>query len=205
MIEELKAIVGSNEKILYEGKPNKKCYVLESIFNPLLPFALIWAIIDFGIIGGVVLAENTENILFFIIPFMLFHLMPVWIYLGGILFTAKRYKNTEYIVTDKAIYVSGGAFTKNINVKPFAELSYINLHRGIFDQMFNVGDIVATSNQMTQRGKSITIIIASVSNYVEVYNLVKKLQTDIYTDVMYPNAKRPSENPGYNTKYKGIL
>ena len=205
MIEELKAIVGSNEKILYEGKPNKKCYVLESIFNPLLPFALIWAIIDFGIIGGVVLAENTENILFFIIPFMLFHLMPVWIYLGGILFTAKRYKNTAYIVTDKAIYVSGGAFTRNINVKPFAELSYINLHRGIFDQMFNVGDIVATSNQMTQRGKSITIIIASVSNYVEVYNLVKKLQTDIYTDVMYPNAKRPSENPGYNTKYKGIL
>lgn len=205
MIEELKAIVGSNEKILYEGKPNKKCYVLESIFNPLLPFALIWAIIDFCIIGGVVLAEKTENILFFIIPFMLFHLMPVWIYLGGILFTAKRYKNTEYIVTDKAIYVSGGAFTKNINVKPFAELSYINLHRGIFDQMFNVGDIVATSNQMTQRGKSITIIIASVSDYVEVYNLVKKLQTDIYTDVMYPNAKRPSENPGYNTKYKGIL
>ena len=205
MIEELKAIVGSNEKILYEGKPNKKCYVLESIFNPLLPFALIWAIIDFGIIGGVVLAEKAENILFFIIPFMLFHLMPVWIYLGGILFTAKRYKNTAYVVTDKAIYVSGGVFTRNINVKPFAELSYINLHRGIFDQMFNVGDIVATSNQMTQRGKRITIIIASVSDYVEVYNLVKKLQTDIYTDVMYPNAKRPSENPGYNTKYKGIL
>ena len=205
MIEELKAIVGSNEKILYEGKPNKKCYVLESIFNPLLPFALIWAIIDFGIIGGVVLAEKAENILFFIIPFMLFHLMPVWIYLGGILFTAKRYKNTAYVVTDKAIYVSGGVFTRNINVKPFAELSYINLHRGIFDQMFNVGDIVATSNQMTQRGKSITIIIASVSDYVEVYNLVKKLQTDIYSDIMYPNAKRPSENPGYNTKYKGIL
>lgn len=205
MIEELKAIVGSNEKILYEGKPNKKCYVLESIFNPLLPFALIWAIIDFGIIGGVVLVEKAENILFFIIPFMLFHLMPVWIYLGGILFTAKRYKNTAYVVTDKAIYVSGGVFTRNINVKPFAELSYINLHRGIFDQMFNVGDIVATSNQMTQRGKSITIIIASVSDYVEVYNLVKKLQTDIYSDIMYPNAKRPSENPGYNTKYKGIL
>lgn len=26
MLEELKAIVGSNEKILYEGKPNKKCF-----------------------------------------------------------------------------------------------------------------------------------------------------------------------------------
>ena len=204
MIEELKAIVGSNERILYEGKPNKKCYIFESIFNPLLPFALLWAIIDFSILGGAFFAEGFGNMLFFIIPFMLLHMMPVWIYLGGILFTARRYKNTAYIVTDRAIYVSGGVFTRNINAKPFAELSHINLHRGVFDQMFNVGDIIATSNQLTQNGKSTTISIASVSNYVEVYNIVKKLQTDIYTDVMYPNAKRPSENPGYNTEYKGL-
>ena len=203
MIEELKAIVGSNEKILYEGKPNKKCYVFESIFNPLLPFALIWGIIDFGIIGASFFAKGDGNVLFFIIPFMLLHLMPVWIYLGGILFTAKRYRNTAYIVTDKAIYVSGGVFTHNINTKPFAELSHIDLHRGVFDQMFNVGDIVATSNQLTANGKSTTIIINSISNYIDIYNLVKKLQTDIYTDVMYPNDKRPTENHGYNTQYKG--
>lgn len=204
MIEELKTIVGSNEKILYEGKPNKKCYIFESIFNPLLLFALLWAIIDFSILGVSFFAENSGNMLFFIIPFMLLHMMPVWIYLGGILFTARRYKNTAYIVTDRAIYVSGGVFSLDINAKPFAELSHINLHRGVFDQIFNVGDIIATSNQLTQNGKSTTISIASISNYMDVYNMVKKLQTDIYTDVMYPNAKRPSENPGYNTEYKGL-
>ena len=204
MIEELKTIVGSNEKILYEGKPNKKCYIFESIFNPMLPFALLWAIIDFSILGGVFFEEDSSNMLYFIVPFMLLHMMPVWIYLGGILFTARRYKNTAYIVTDRAIYVSGGVFTQNINTKPFAELSHIDLHRGIFDQMFNVGDIIATSNQLTQNGKSTSISIASVSNYIDVYNMVKKLQTDIYTDVMYPNAKRPNENPGYNTEYKGL-
>lgn len=204
MIEELKTIVGSNEKILYEGKPNKKCYIFESIFNPMLPFALLWAIIDFSILGGVFFEEDSSNMLYFIIPFMLLHMMPVWIYLGGILFTTRRYKNTAYIVTDRAIYVSGGAFTQNINVKPFAELSHINLHRGVFDQIFNVGDVIATSNQLTQNGKSTSISIASVSDYIDVYNMVKKLQTDIYTDVMYPNAKRPNENPGYNTEYKGL-
>ena len=204
MIEELKAIVGSNEKILYEGKPNKKCYIYESIFNPLLPFALLWAILDLSIMGGAFLGEDAGNTAFFMIPFMLLHMMPVWIYLGGVLFTTIRYKNTAYIVTDRAIYVSGGVFTRNINTKPFAELSHINLHRGVFDQMFNVGDIIATSNQLTQGGKSTTISINSISNYVEVYNMVKKVQTDIYTDVMYPNAKRPNENPGYNTEYKGL-
>ena len=203
MKNELKNLVGNDENILYEGKPNKKCYIFESIFNPLLPFAIIWAIIDFGIIGVTVFSMNIGKMLLFIIPFMLMHLMPVWLYLGGILFTIRRYRNTNYIVTDRAIYVSGGLFTKSFNRKSFAELSQINLHRGIFDQIFNVGDVIATSNQLTQNNTASIVKFNSISNYVDVYNLVKKLQTDIYTDVMYPNDKRPTENHGYNTEYKG--
>lgn len=203
MENDLKQLVGNNEKILYEGKPSKKCFVFESIFNPLMPFALIWAIIDFGIIGGVFLFEDMGEFGFFIIPFMLLHLMPVWIYLGGILFTIRRYKNTYYIVTDRAIYISKGIFSKTFNNKPFAELSHVDLHRGIFDQMFNVGDIICTSSNMGPNNVSSAIAIDSVEDYTTVYNLVKKLQTDIYTDVMYPNDKRPAENHGYNTEYKG--
>ena len=202
-MEELRAIVGPHERILYEGKPNKTCYIFESIFNPLLIVAVIWAVIDFGIIGGA-FSQIDSGMSSFVVPFMLLHLMPVWMYLGGVIFTARKYKNTAYIVTDRAIYVSGGIFTRNINAKPFAELSYINLHRGFFDQMFNVGDIIATTNQLNQNGKAAVISISSISDYIEVYNLVKKLQTDIYSDVMYPNAKRPSENPGYHTKYRGL-
>lgn len=129
--------------------------------------------------------------------------MPVWIYLGGVIFTFKKYKNTYYIVTDSAIYVSGGIFTKTFNHKPFAELSHVDLHRGIFDQLFNVGDIITTSGQFSSNNRTAVISINSISNYIEVYNMVKKLQKDIYADVMYPNDKRPSENHGYNTEYKG--
>ena len=203
MMEELRAIVGPYERILYQGKPNKKCYIFESVFNPLLFIAVIWAIIDFGLIGGV-FSQMDSGMPSIMLPFMLLHLMPVWIYLGGVLFMARKYRNTAYIVTDRAIYVSGGTFTRNINAKPFAELSHINLHRGFFDQMFHVGDIIATTNQFNQNGKAAVISISSISDYIEVYNLVKKLQTDIYSDVMYPNAKRPAENPGYHTKYRGL-
>lgn len=202
MLEDLKSIVDPNEKILYEGKPNKKSYIFESIFNPLLPFALLWAVFDFSFMK-VSFFSNDSSRLYFLIPFMLIHLLPVWIYLGGILFSSIKYKNMAYIVTDKAIYVSSGLFTHNINSKPFAELSHIDLHRSIFDQIFHVGDVIATSSQLTQNGRSTTIAISNISNYIEVYNLVKKLQTDIYTDVMYPNDKRPPENHGYNTQYKG--
>ncbi len=211
MNNDLKAIINSNEKILWEGKPNKKCFIFESIFNPLLPFALIWGLLDFTIISKMFFVHSTieevgmgTNMLSFIIPFFLLHLMPVWIYIAGALLSWKRYKNTYYIITDKAIYVSGGIITKTINTKPFAEMSHIDLHRGFFDQQFNVGDVICTSNNMMPGNVSAAITISSISDYAQIYNMVKKLQQDIYSDIMYPNDQRPKENHGYNTEYKGF-
>lgn len=40
MVEELKNMAGNDEMILYEGKPDKKCFIYESVFNPLLPVAI---------------------------------------------------------------------------------------------------------------------------------------------------------------------
>lgn len=73
MVEELKNMVRMDETILYEGKPDKKCFIFESIFNPLLLFAIIWAIFDAGFLG---MAVGGMQLL--LLPFMLFHMMPLW-------------------------------------------------------------------------------------------------------------------------------
>ena len=198
MVNELKSMIGMDETILYEGKPDKKCFIFESILNPLLPVAIIWAVLDMSFMGFAV--GGMQKIM---IPFMLIHMMPVWIYLGGVIFSFRRYKNTYYVVTDHAVYVSSGIFTMNLQEKTFAELSRVNLHKGIFDQMFNVGDIQITTNQLTKKNVPAVITINSISNYTEVYQMVKKLQKDIYSDIMYPNDLRPNENHGYKTKYRG--
>lgn len=198
MDNELRVMAGKNEKILFEGKPDLKCFILESIFNPLLPFAIVWLIFDTFFFGGFASSGGPMG---FLIPFMLIHLMPVWIYLGGILFMARKYRNLNYLITDRAIYISSGIFTKSYNTKTFMELSRIDIHRGIFDQMCNVGDVICTTNQYRNDGQLATIKIESVPNYMDVYNMVKQLQTDIYTDVMYPNDKRPETNHGYKTTY----
>lgn len=198
MVEELKSMVGMDETVLYEGRPDKKCFIFESIFNPLLPFAIIWAVFDAGFLGVAIGGMN-----FIMIPFMLFHLMPVWIYLAGVIFSFRRYRNTYYIVTDHAVYISSGVFTMNLETKTFAELSRVNLHRGIFDQMFHVGDVQLTTNQFTRKGIPAVMGINSISDYSKVFQLVKKLQKDIYADTMYPNDLRPEENHGYRTKYRG--
>ncbi len=120
--------------------------------------------------------------------------------------SSRRYKNTAYIVTDKAVYLSSGIISRTINRKPFAELSHVNLHRGFFDQKFGVGDIVLSSTTAVSTNGAVMpgITIASISEYNKVYDMVRKIQTDIYSDTMYPNDMRPKENHGYNTEYKGM-
>jgi len=43
--------------------------------------------------------------------------------------------------------------------------------------------------------------IANIEEYEKVFQLVRELQENIYSDTMYPNDLRPAENHGYNTKY----
>jgi len=206
-------MIGKNEKVLWHGKPDKKCFLLEAIFNPMLPFAIVWALFDsifiFAFASG--FGHNASKAMdFAIIPligFFALHLMPVWIYLAGVIFASLQYKHTEFLVTDKGVYCSGGLFTVNLEHKPFTELSHVNIQRGIFDQILGVGDVVLTSNhdgyntrEMHSAYRGITI--CDISDYQKVYKMVKQLQTDIYSDTMYPNDLRPKENHGYQTNYK---
>lgn len=205
---DLKAMVGNDENILWRGRPDKKCFILESIFNPMLPFALIWGIFDLAVIGFDF--GTGAGIELYILAFMALHMLPVWIYIGGVILSFRKYRNTAYIVTDKGVYISSGCFSKQFEMKPFTDLSHINIHRGIFDQFLGVGDVVMTcshniftsenSHSHSHRGMT----ICDIRDYQEVFKLVKQLQTDIYSDTMYPNELRPENNPGYKTKYKGL-
>ena len=215
---ELELMVGSNEKILWKGKPNKRCFILEGIFNPMLPFALVWFLFDSlfiaAFIGGAATPGAPAVFSIFPLIFFLFHLMPVWIYLGGVIFVFRRYKHTEYIVTDKGVYISGGLFSYTCTMKPFTELAREKIHRGIIDQIIGVGDVVLTSNNVADlyssnirvngRPLDVGTTIADIKDYRKVFEIIKKLQEDIYTDTMYPNDLRPEENQGYRTKYNGL-
>ena len=184
----------------------------------MLPFALAWFLFDSlfiaTFIGGAATSGAPAVFSIFPLIFFLFHLMPVWIYLGGVIFVFRRYQHTEYIVTDKGVYISGGLFSYTCNMKPFTELARVNIHRGIIDQIIGVGDVVLTSNNVADlyssnirvngRPLDVGTTIADIKDYRKVFEIIKKLQEDIYTDTMYPNDLRPEENHGYRTKYNGL-
>ena len=129
------------------------------------------------------------------------------IYKGGYLLQSVSEEKLAFFVVNFFFLCP---YVSKTRQKPFAELSHVDLHRGIFDQWFGVGDIItisAQANPATLNGRRTSanagISIDSIANYAEVYKLVKQLQEDIYTDVMYPNDLRPRENHGYKSKYRG--
>lgn len=56
-IMSLRDQIGYGENIMWSGKKAVKVSVLESVFNPMLPFALIWLLFD----GGMILAMSATG------------------------------------------------------------------------------------------------------------------------------------------------
>ena len=89
----LSGMISKNEKVLWNSKPDFKCFILESIFNPLLPFAIVWGLFDSMFITAFISGSShmpKEVASFALIPligFFALHLMPVWIYLAGVIFS----------------------------------------------------------------------------------------------------------------------
>ena len=205
---DLRELVKPNESVLWEGRPRKSVTVLEAIFNPMLLVALVWAGLDLSLMSTVFRTEAPGAIGVFLVIFMLVHLMPVWIYLIGAFTVILRWRNVRFLITTHGLYVSSGLFSFTYEMKPWTDIGHIKMHQGVFDRMFGVGDVVFVCahhpyqalnnrNRAHQQMK-----VYNIPDFQRVFKLVNQLQTDVYADTQYPNAMRPEENPGYNTKYR---
>lgn len=193
--DDLKRMIGK-ENVVWNGKPKKSCFVLECIFNPALGLSIIWFLFDMVFMSATLEATtSTSPGRYFVLMFISLHMMPVWMYLGGIVSSIRKYRNTEYVVTDRGIYITGGFFAKRYDFKPFTDLSHVNVNRGVLDQFLGVGDVISECHH----GHAFKLI--DLPDYLEVCSLIKQYQTDIYADTQFPNGFRPTINSGYQTSY----
>lgn len=203
---EINNYINSDEHVLWTGKPNKAVFIKERIFSPLFIVAAIWLMFDLAFIGGF-LGMVSDDLPFsplLLVPFFALHLLPVWIYIFRVVFAFREWRNTDYMVTDKAVYATKGVFTTNCDRKTFQEITNVSVHQGIIDKSHNVGDVfIITGFTTNSKGQSIKqgINIIDIEDYLEVYKLITRTGTDIFSDTMYPNDLRPKENHGYKTKY----
>lgn len=186
------------EEVLWRGKPKKNAFVMNRIIK-ILPIALIWILFDGIMIGAMIITGAIREMLWFAIPFFAFHLLPVWVWLGNVISASKRWKNTEYAITDKRIILRDGLFGYNFKSIDYAEVDHVNIRVGFIDRLLKVGDI-----HITVSGKTDNNVILDIEQPCSVFKMLQKTVLDIKTDIHYPNELRPKVNPGYNTQYRNF-
>lgn len=194
-------VLAPGEAILWRGKPQKKGFIATKALT-LAPFAIIWLIIDSSLILNAFRGDSP----WVLIPFMLLHMMPVWIWLGSVITAGRRWKNTMYYVTNRRIIIQGGFFAVNENSLFFKDIRNTHVRIGLLDKVFGTGDIVFDNGMIyhTRNGNRNAQLPAmeDLENPYDVYNRIQRIVLDIQTDMEYPNAFRPAENPGYGTDYR---
>ncbi len=202
----IRDMMDSNEYQLWEGKPEKVTYI---IGNPVMyVVALVWGAFDFAFIGMMFGVGGGLPMGFglFMIPFFLLHLMPVWIAVGGPIYRAINWNYIHYVLTDKRIYIQSGIIGRDINVVEFMAISEPEVNVGLIEKLRGCGTIRLTPGVYRDRqGNQRTTnkgALLHIEDPYNVYKRIKQMSVDIKSDIHYPNALRPEENPGYNTKYE---
>ena len=194
----LTPVLASGETILWKGKPQKKGFIATRSLS-MLPIAVIWLILDLNILAP---ALGQGEMLGFIVPFFILHLMPVWIWLGNTLTAGRQWKNTAYYATNRRIIIQRGILAVNETSVFYKDIHNLQTRIGLLDKLFGTGDIFIDDGYYHRKNRSPIHMLEDLDDPQRVYNHLQKIVLDIQTDIEFPNAYRPEENPGYNTQYR---
>ena len=190
-------ILDPEESVLLRLKPKKSAYIFNSTMR-MLPIALIWLLFDGFFIGAMVYNAGRMpwQIWLIIVPFFAVHLLPVWMWVGGIVKAVAGWKNNEYVFTEKRIILRSGVVGIDFVNIYYSDIKGVNLRVGLIDRMFKVGDIYISAERQSN-------VLWDIPNPYFILQKLQKIVVDIKTDIIFPNDLRPKENHGYRTKYRG--
>lgn len=191
-------VLAADEHILWSGKPKKNAFVAAHSLT-LMPIAVIWFCLDFQVIPDIFSASGIQ---WFLVGFFALHLAPVWLWLASVITAPKRWRNTNYYVTNRRIIIQGGFLAVNEKSLFFKEIRSVQSKVGIFDKLSGTGSILFNAEMISGNNKATPPSFQYLENAGAVYQRVQRTVLDMQTDMEYPNALRPEENPGYNTDYK---
>ena len=179
---DLKVIVPQDEIILYDGKPDKTVNTLENIFNFSLFLCILWLVLGIVIFELIFYIDVDFNNLHIILSIFIY-LSPINVYIINIIKTILGYKNIEYIITDKNIYISYGVFSHKYKIMGLSGIENIFIEKGIFDKLYNTGDITIcykNYHRNIHNHYEIKITLFSLSNYQKPLNMLKKYYISPY-------------------------
>lgn len=208
----IRQLLDTNEEIIWEGKPDRLTYIIGS--PVLYIFALFWGAFDFTFIRMIFSSGpfgsggfgGMGGFGFFMVPFFLLHLMPVWIAIGGPIYRTISWHYVNYMITAKRVYIESGIVGRDVNIIEFTDIREPSVNVGVIERLRSCGTIqlnpYTESGSNGSRRTAFRATLAHIAQPYETFKLLKQMSLDIKSDIYYPNARRPEENPGYNTTYR---
>ena len=171
--------LSAGEKLIWSGQPRTGvCFRKQDAL--LIPFSLIWG--GFAVFWEISVFRSNAPIFFRLwgIPFVL---VGIYLIIGRFFVDAKQREKTFYAVTNSRIIIFSGLFSRNIrslNLKALPELNLDESSDGsgtilfgpIYSMMQNPGGGWPAS------GKYYTPAFEMIKNVRQVYDLVRRLQSD---------------------------
>jgi membrane protein YdbS with pleckstrin-like domain len=137
-LSKLDKLLDANEKVVWSGKPVKKAFVLPGLLS--IPIGLIFLGFAIFWMWG---ASSTGAPFFFTFFGLPFVLIAFGITFGPSLWQLLRYRNTEYMITNKRIITQTGAIGLDTRFVDFEKVQEVYVQIGVIDRLFGTGSVYA--------------------------------------------------------------
>ena len=132
-----------DETILWEGRPNKRAYMLAcTICDPII-FGTLWGIFV-AILATVFVSQlDVVDALFAVtvVAFLTVLEAPLWIGIYNIISIRAKYESIYYVITDKRILTRTGVTTTHISSISYRDILYARVNTGVIDKYCGTGSI----------------------------------------------------------------
>ena len=135
-------LLHSNEKILWQGKPVFKSFILAGYNIALFFFGLVFVAFSLSFFllsgqafGGAPFPFNVFPLIFLFVGFA--------IAFGAPISSVLAYGNTEYAITNQRLIIQTGALGLKTRFIDFEKIQEVNVKVGLLDRVFGTGGIYA--------------------------------------------------------------
>lgn len=128
-MRELDKVLDSDEKVLWEGKPNFLPFFFSGLW--LSFFGLIF--LGAGL-AAIVIGISSGNYFILLMPYFWIGLIFVF---GIPLYKALVYKYTYYAITDKRVILQTGLIGRDFEMVDFDQITNAEVNVGVFDTLFS--------------------------------------------------------------------
>lgn len=132
-----------DETILWEGRHNKRAYILTCTLCDPIIFGTLWGI--FVAILAIVFVSQLDvvDVLFAVtvVAFLTVLEAPLWIGIYNIISIRAKYESIYYVITDKRILTKTGVATTHISSISYRDILDTRVNTGVIDKYCGTGSI----------------------------------------------------------------